>query len=211
MTTSHYAPDLYANTTLVEGKTGLPQDYNSLFAAYGELVKSVAGRLRMPIPDQEDAAQEVQLKFWLKDGLSLYDPNMGNKFAAFYKRWTTLFSLQERDKGLKYVERYDTRDPEVFKTEYSAIVESPFEEEFLGTDFLVTWLDGAEAKLRESGNENLVPLLNLCAEHAEDGTAPSRAEVAKVTGRAVSSSTNQMRKLRKVLTELGMGMESLYD
>lgn len=205
-----YAPSLYANSAKVDEKTGLPADYDSLFASYRDLVLGAASRLKIPQHDLEDSAQEVQLKFWAKNGLDLFDPTKKTKFATLYRQWSTMFLLQERDKSIRYGTRNFLCDSPTELEPESIDRTQHFEDDLVSNTFLNNWIEQAKAELIEHGYSEFVPLLVLCYNSAQKNTAPTRAEIAQTMGRSINSATDLLKKMREILKELGMGEESLH-
>lgn len=201
---------LYKNTISIDEKTGLPADYLSLIAGYRPLVENAARRLRIPEDDIDDAVQEVETKFYLKGGLDFYDPERKTKFASMYRSWCSMFMLQERDKTVKYVGRNQVKSPDLM-VEYvdDTSEEGDFSLTSDANQFLSSWLQRAKTGLEEIGREDLVPLLLRCAKAAEDNVAVSRKDVVEITGVPIDKATARLKELRKCLTEIGFGMESL--
>lgn len=210
MPVSHVASTIN-HQTLVDGiirldeATGLPDDYDSFVAAYRPLILSIADSMGIPPNDREDALQEIQYKFWHKNGLNLYNPEKNTKFATLLRAWATKFMLQERDKVIKRG-RMTLVDP----AELGDKVNDNSALSKWQTDHEITeWTTKAEKALRSSDNAHLVPVLHVCISAAERGRAPTRAQVAKVTGVSLNKATTLLKQLRTVLTKAGYGIESL--
>lgn len=216
-TTTNYVPSLYVESTQVDEKTGLPQDYDSFAAAYRPLALSVAERIGIPIDDRENAVQEVQLKFWRKNGLDLFDPNMDNrKFGVFFRAWAGKFLLQERDKTIRIERKHIFTDPllmlrQADEDDSFAIVDPEhLEDEFLSSERSKNWLEQARAALREVDDPDIPALFELCVEYAQRGATPTRAAIIEHFGCTMYRATNLLYGLRTALTQIGMGVESLY-
>ena len=205
-----YIDKMYHGVIDVDEKTGKPADYDTLFAAYKPLVMTAAERLKIPYDEREDAVQEVQLKFWSKNGLGMYDSAKGTKFATLYRKWTSMFLLQERDKSHRWMNRNammgDTRTVlEDEKTELDS-----FEDAVLAEESMSQWARNALRGLESLERPDLVNLFKLCLVASEASRAPSRAEIAKVTGCHLQKATPLIKELRFELTRLGYGIESLF-
>lgn len=198
---------LYENTTKIDKKTGLPEDYNSLFAGYRNLVTAAAQRVGIPAQDAEDAAQEVQLKFWAKGGLDFYDSEKKTKFASMYRGWTSMFMLQERDKYLKNKTRHVPVDA-IENGQVFDKTETDFSKEIIAESAINSWVERASLAL--SGKPYLVPLLHKCVEAAEANKTMTRADVIEATGCKLRQATGLLQELRDTLNEAGMGAQSIY-
>lgn len=219
--------EIYAGIVSLDEKTGLPNDYDSFFAAYRPLIMATARRVGIPEQDVADAASEVAIKFWLKDGLSLYDPDRRTRFATLLRNWAGMFMLQERDKTIKQNKRFLSIEPADFSYEtpignttqdhsfrradtfYSA--ERSAEESLLLDERIQQWAGEAERALERANKKDLIPVLKACVNAAEEGTAPSRAEIAEAAGCKITKATSLLQELRRTLTSLGYGMESIYE
>lgn len=201
---------LNKNAIELDARNGLPQDYYSLFAAYESVPRSAAVRLKIPAQDISDCVQEVQLKFWKKNGLDLFDPDKNTKFSTFYRGWTQKFLLQERDRVYKSFTKHMDVAPEDFQeTEWDSAEE--FEDSLLTDDFITQWVDKARNTLADSAKPHLVKLFDLCLESAEIGKKPSKASVAETLGIRLTQVATAFNQMRRILERSGLGMESLYE
>lgn len=202
-------------TFTLDEETGLPLDYHSFFAAYRPLMLATAKRVHIPPQDREDAAQEVAIKFWQKNGLDMYDPERKTKFATLLRNWAALFMLQERDKVAKNLRNtyIDPAEWAYAETNLGSIrlEAEEFLAEWVSDTAVEEWVGQAQTALERVGKAYLVPVLNLCVSAAEAGKAPSRAQIAQVAGVKIAKATPLIKELRQTLTDAGLGMESLYS
>lgn len=199
---------LYDSVVHVDEKTGLPEDYTSLVVKYRPLIVAAARRVGVPEQDIEDAVQEVETKFFLKGGLDFYDHDRGTKFASMYRRWCSLFMLQERDKHCTYSTR-------------NLVCENPILSEPTPIPFLDTeveseiatrsWVAKAVSALTETNNAYLVPLLYKCVWAADHNVTLSRADIVAGTDVPLRKAMQQLVALRQALELVGFGAESLLS
>lgn len=193
----------YKGVTKIDKTTGLPADYESLFAGYLPLVMASAERVHIPVQDREDAAQEVQIKFWLKEGLEFFDETKKTKFATLYGSWTGMFMLQERDKSLRNYNRNEyTPSSEVPDT----VLDDPSEEIISERD-VSSWVGKATLALSEK--PHLIPVLDACVDAATRNCIVTRADIVAVAGCRLREATILLKELREELTAAGLGMDSI--
>lgn len=213
-----YSDDpLYENSLKVDVNTGQPLDYTSCFAAYHRVAIETALKQGIPKQDAADAVQEINLRFFKKDGINWYDPNKefeqpnGKKktarFFSMYQSWLFKAMLAERDKYNKRITRSvvvpDTWLPD------SAVPDIAIEID--DQDAATAWLREAIQKLTDSNNSQLIPVLRACAKSAEINKPLIRKELADELGCSVRTASLKLSQLRKVLTDIGMGAESLGE
>ncbi len=192
----------------IDAKTGLPGDYNSFCSAYRPFMFQIAERANIPLQDREDAVQEVQTKFWMKEGLDMYDPDKKTHFSTLLRNWAGLFMLQEMDKSKKTF-RYAPYGLDA--TTVADPIENDEAKSVLSDEFIKQWLQEAESVLERVEKPHLIPVLRLCVVAAETNTTPSRASIAEAVGTSVSKATSMIMDLRATLTAEGYGIESFYD
>jgi hypothetical protein len=211
-------PALYENAVEINPTTGEPADYLSAFVGYRKLTLSIANKLNIPFDQQEDAVQEVQLRFWLRDSLAKYDPNrvwendQGQrgtaKFGSMYRSFVGLSMLAERDKHINYSRRNQpTPNDEI----PSPIPEADIADGVTEQDAAQRWVSIAHRALLEADRADLVPVLNLCQQAAVLATVVTRADVVAATGCRLRAATTLLKELRETLEAAGMGPESLTD
>ena len=207
-----FAHELYYDSASADDKTGLPDDYHSFFALYRPLLIASAEYTQIPEQDREDAAQEVAIKFWQKNGLEFFDPERKTKFATLLRKWSGMFMRQERDKTNR-AKRNICVDPAEWFTvgEIDLQNGSTVERDVTGDVFASSWVQGAVAALEDAGHTQLVAVLKECVRAAENGTTPSREDVAEAVGCKVYYVTTLYKQLRTELTSLGYGTESLMN
>lgn len=193
----------YKGVTKIDEKTGLPENYESLFASYQPLVLASAERVNIPVQDREDAAQEVQLKFWLKEGLDFFDESRKTKFSTLYRSWTGMFMLQERDKSLKNVQR----NQYVPSSELPDYMVDDGVEEAVSEQAVSSWVDKATLALADK--PHLIPVLNACVDAATKNCVVTRADIVAVAGCRLREATLLLKELREALTAAGLGMDSI--
>src|SRR5438874_619113 len=86
-------PSLFVNAIRKDPETGAPLDYTSVFAGYRNLTLSLAEKAKIPSDEREDAAQEIQLRFWLRDSLTKYDPTKTFEHKDGQKRRAKFVSM----------------------------------------------------------------------------------------------------------------------
>lgn len=211
-------PEFYRNAVEIDTKTGAPADYFSCFVGYRNATMAAADKMRLPHADREDAAQEVQLRFWLRDSLAKYDPERifqtaaGNKrtarFGSMYGSFVGLSMLAERDKYINYISRVNLKPTEDMPDTQT---EDDPAEEISGKDAAQRWASTAERALREADRSDLIPVLHLCQQAAVLASTVTRADIVAATGCKLRYASDLLKDLREQLKLAGLGPESLTD
>lgn len=206
---------LYDNSLNIDPTTGAPRDYISCFAAYDKAAREIALKQKIPLQDIPDAIQEINLKFFLKDGLSWYDSEKefempdGSKrtarFFSMYQAWLFRSMLAQRDRVRKQGYRYTPIPEELFQDSIVPDIAVEISEENAAT----TWINKAKELLNNSGQENLIPVLLACANAANLNRPVTKTQLAQDIGCSPRTATLRLNKLRETLTSAGMGMETL--
>jgi hypothetical protein len=208
----------------VDERTGAPQDYEALFTAYHGMVLGMAARMGIPLESQEDAAQEVELRFWKQDALAWYDPQMLHaapaqgwrdgsqakartaKFGTFYRKFVWSHMRQEVDRTGNYLRR-------VVATDADSMPDGPIgldhSEQVCEVESARDWLSRTSEALQAAGAGHLVPLLAVQARSGMEGRSLTRAEMAAELGISAGTASKQCTQLRALLSQLGYGPESL--
>lgn len=214
----------------VDPVTGVPVDYWALAEEYRGMVIAAAARLGVPVADQEDAAQEVELRFFRGGGLAAFDPNKlfepppegwrdGDtrrpgartaRFGGFYRRFVGLHMMQEMD-------RHNNRLNRVRPVEGGDLPEHEerdFTVALCARDNAREWLEKAEFTLHRAGRSELVPLLDVLVDapvRDRDGNpkTPARAILGAALGVKGETAGFMLKDLRRILGEYGLGPESL--
>lgn len=198
------------------------EDYDAILGDYHDMVLKAAAAYGVPDADREDAAQEVELRFFRKDGLAWFDPEMKHepppegwrdgrpsvprtaKFSSYYRRFVYVHMMQEMD-------RHNNRTNRVRPVEGGALPDTAARvDEIESADHRVDadrWMERSRRALAEAGDDALIPLLEVCA--GTDGSTPSRVKLAAALGVSERVVGAMLNRMRMVLAQSGMGPESL--
>ena len=223
-TTQQFVAPLYINAIRVNEANGYPEDFTSFSEQYRPLVIGIAKKMGIPENDLEDAIQEITLKFWDKDGLNMFDPGMRRKFSTFWGTWAGKFLLQERDKSYKLVKKHYMVDSGEFMTdtptvEYDTNISGTrIAQSLLSADrgvisdvYISQWLNTAREALRAADRQDLIPVLDCCADAAESGSKVTQATIAKYVGCSPPKAAKLIGELRDTLTNSNLGVASFHD
>jgi len=199
-----------------------PEDYQTLFSAYHGMLISMAAKMGIPQADIEDAAAEVEYRFWRDDWLSKYDSTLLHmppkdgwrdghqgprtaRFATFYRRYVGLSLLAERDRHQNRIRRFHPTAPEDLSASTGDGVSDYCEREQRDK-----WVRDAARALCEKGYTVWAYALPELTEHAlMTGRQPTRAELETILGIPVTSAKTMLRKLSETLSLVGFGPETL--
>lgn len=194
------------------------EDYDAILPQYHGMVLNAAAAYGVPEADLEDAAQEVELRFFRKDGLAWFDPEMLHPepesgwrdghtgprkaaFSSYYRRFTYLNMMQEMD-------RHNNRTNRVRPVEGGDLpegVEADIADAVTEQESSKTWMRGAQKVCKRLGRLDLARLLDVLADGEERSLRAIAAELS-ITPRAAGVLKTQ---LLVTLTEHGYGPESL--
>jgi hypothetical protein len=202
-----------------------PIDYAELLHAYHGMVLGLADRMGIGPSDREDAAAEVELRFWRSDGLAWYDPDRVHqpppggwrdgrppkprtaRFGGMFRRYAYLNMLQERD-------RHSNRLRRAIPTDHESMPDRPHDDHADSTcraDATRGWIEGAAAALDSAGHGDWARILPEVAERAAAGDLPNRAELSSLLGRPVRSASSALAELGSLLTSLDCGPDDLRE
>jgi hypothetical protein len=210
-------PELYQNAVAVDPITGAPADDLSAYLAYRNMALSAAEKASIPPDDREDAAQEMQTRFWKNDSLNRYDPDREvlaangktytAKFPSMIRGFLNLSVRNERDKYIKYITHHAVK--EVTEQHMGSNIEPDVAEVIIETEAARNWVNLAERALREADRADLIPVLRLCHNASIIASVVTRADIAAATGCKLREGTKLLAELREVLEQSGMGPDSL--
>lgn len=196
-----------------------PRSYEELIRDYHRMVLGVAEKAGLHGQDAEDAAQTIELRFWMRDGLADYDPEKlwdppeglerwddGREavprtaaFVTMYKTYVLLSMRGERDKVHRWYRRH------VPEEEQEEVGVGDPADEVCSLQAAQSWLARAARALRDAGMESWATALVALA-HGELAT---REEWATILGVKVRSTGWAQDELRARLRRVGFGPETL--
>jgi len=171
------------------------------------MLRELALKRKIPIPFIEESIQEIQLKFYLKNGLDLYDPSMGYKFQTFYRAWASMFLLQERDKAIRYIDRTCVAGLPSFALYFDESVDD-FSDEIIDDDRVSSWVESAKNALMHK--PHLIPLLQACYEAAKLNKTVTYKEVMDALSVDAKTAKAYLVQMRTELCKAGFDKQSIF-
>jgi hypothetical protein len=205
----------------------VPRSYEELIRNYHRMVLGVAEKAGLSGQDAEDAAQTIELRFFLRDGLADYDPEklwdppeglrvdpvLGvtvwddgkiavprtAAFVTMYKTYVLLSMRGERDKAHRWYRRHVGED------ELEGAADGDVAETVCSAHAAATWLGRAARALRDAGMEPWATALVALAR----GEIARREDWARILGVKVRSVGWAQSELRARLVRIGFGPETI--
>ena len=192
----------------VDKATGVPDSYEALFSQYHNLVLNVVRKAGLPVDDWEDAAANLEFKFWQKDGLSWFDPSKGTQFSTMYRAWLSLSVLHEREKWKRYVDRYELFDP----TDTTHNQHKVYAHLDTGAELTITqWASQAREVLETKPYAHLLPFFDACIEASILNEKFDHKKLAESLGVELPFVYKKLALMRNVLKRKNINPTALAD
>lgn len=195
---------------------GAPESYEALVRDFHGVVMGIAAKAGLHGQDAEDAAQTIELRFWLRGGLADYDPERlfepptegwsdgreavarPARFATMFKTFVIMSMRGERDRALRWYQRHVSEEetPELGDDPSEGVCRSIVARQ---------WVSDASEALAAAGQPEWAAALV----EASEGHLEKREDWVRVLGCKVKSCRWAQEQLAFRLEGVGYGRDSL--